>query len=162
MAGDLEKFLQQAAQRLAEQARQGQAPAPKRPSPPPRQPRRNELPEEAVPRAEVVDAVVLDEQAVRRLGPDPLSEIDTRPGLAQQISQADERMAAHIHEALEHELGSSNAASRELHSRADATEDAPDVTHRRRQTSPLVEMFQQPESLRAAFIAGEVFRRKFF
>ncbi len=161
MAGDLEKFLQQAAQRLAEQARQRSEEAPTQRVPQSRDQRRRMPSREEVPQAEVVDAVVIDEQAIRRLGPDPLSVIDTRPELARTIENSDERMEAHIHQALDVALGSSNAASRDLHSRADATEQETDVTHRRRQTSPLVEMFLKPETLRAAFIAGEVFRRKF-
>ncbi|MEM7559896.1 MAG: hypothetical protein AAF394_12320, partial [Planctomycetota bacterium] len=79
MAKDLEKFLQQAADRLAEKANRGQnAPPPKRStqqSSQARPPRNVRRAERAPIEPEIVEAEVID---VDLAGPDPISDIDTR------------------------------------------------------------------------------------
>ena len=175
MVSDIEKFLQQAAERLAQKANQGsnqgtRRPAPKRP--PPQSPR----PSHSVGQAErsrrpihpeVVDAQVVEAEVVqpsrsvdRRRGPDPLSSIDTRPELAQVIDHADEKMADRVHQDLDHEMMHLSKASSALDSDQTGKE-GHGLTRHQYAVSPLVDMLRNPETLRAAFIAGEIFRRKF-
>ena len=159
MAGDLERFLQQAAERLRERAAQAQGASPNRPRQLPRQPvrqaERARQFEDEVVEAEIVDAQVLNP---RELGPDPLSNIDTRPGLAQVISLADEKMADHVHDVFDHEVMHLSGASEALKKESDKNSQ---VTRREMQSSPLVDMLRNPETLRAAFLASEIFQRKF-
>lgn len=153
MVNDLEKFLQQAAERLAQKAgNRGTAPA--RPSSPTPSPRPYS---QRPPQAEVVTAEVIDTGSrlgnLRESGPDPLSTIDTRPSLAQDISQADERMLDHVHQVFDHQLSNLKAASSSL--------DAQSSPHQNRAVeNPIVEMLRNPNSLRNAFIASEIFKRK--
>ncbi len=162
MAGDLERFLQQAAERLSEKVNQGQQPRrPQRPQPPVRQAERARLDPDIVD-AEIVEAEMVQPASRRQLGPDPLSDIDTRAPLAQQIGLADEKMAGHLQEAFEQEAPRLKQASNML---ADGdgyeSNDKSQVERRERSVSPLVDMLRQPQTLRAAFIASEIFRRKF-
>ncbi len=173
MPSDLEKFLQQAAERLAQKVNEAQRPPPKKTpaGPRPGQPQRR--PEsirssERRPLAiddDIVDAEIIEPAKVtarREQGPNPLSSIDTRPGLAQKISQTDERMAGHMHDVFDHDVSKLRQASPALKSTAKGeTEKSIDLHRRELQVSPLVQMLQQPESLKAAFIASEIFKRKF-
>jgi hypothetical protein len=97
------------------------------------------------------------------MGPNPLSNIDTRPGLAQQISQTDERMQGHLQQVFGHEVSQLHAASKTLNPSAvrGAIENNTDLQRRIMDVSPLVKMLRQPDTLRAAFLASELFRRKF-
>lgn len=153
MAGELERFLQQAAERLSQQvkkAEQAQRPRPR----PSRQQERQML------QPEVVDAEILDSNeelqaaARRRQGPDPLSEIDTRRGLAGEIDLADEKMAAHVHDALDHAESSRLSGAQQAAASSEVERHDADV-------SPLLDMLRNPETLRQAFIVGEIFNRKF-
>lgn len=152
MATDLEKFLQQAAERLAQKAgNRGAAPA--RPS----QSLPSSRPTSRLPsNTEIVNAEVVDTGSrfgnLREAGPDPLSTIDTRPGLAQEISQTDERMLDHVHQVFDHQLSNLKAASSSL--------SGPPTTPQYRAESPLLEMLRSPATLRQAFIASEIFKRK--
>jgi hypothetical protein len=179
MTSDLEKFLQQAAERLAQKANaagrssggaQRPAAAPTTPPPrrePPNAPRAGggaagRFP----PTAEIIEAEVLDVEEkrgriLRQGGSDPLSTIDTRPSLAQGISQADERMGSHVQHLFDHELTHLRAASPSLSSSQANQSDRPtEVSSRAMYKSPLLEMLRNPETLRAAFIVGEIFNRR--
>ena len=174
MPSDLEKFLQQAAERLAQKVNEAQRQAPKKPPASPRpqaqQPRQSQSVRSAERRPtafepEIVEAEVIEPSRFenrRELGPDPLSSIDTRPGLAQQISQTDERMVGRIHDVFDHDVSQLRESSAALKSSAKGeTEKSIDLQRRNQQTSPLVNMLRQPETLRAAFMASEIFKRKF-
>lgn len=166
MANDLEKFLQQAAERLKDKIQQQQAAQRPPATPPPRQ--RQSI--ESVANEEVVQASLA---TPRERGDDPLSSIDTRPSiaterpphLAQGISQADERMSGHLHQVFDHSVSRLQNASAALQSNAgrsaDQTDQAIEVNRRDRMSSPFLRMLRKPSTLRAAFIAGEIFRRKF-
>ncbi len=168
MPSDLEKFLQQAAERLAQKVNEAQRPPPKTPRPAQsqRQPKSIRSAERR-PLAiddEIVDAQVIDSHpdSPRQAGPDPVSDIDTRPGLAQVISQTDERAAGRINEVFDHDVSKLRKASAILTSpNQGETEKSIDLHRREQQVSPLIQMLQQPETLKAAFIAGEIFKRKF-
>lgn len=156
MAGDLERFLQQAAERLAERVNQGaQQPARRQPPRPVRQAERQPVQQEP----EILEAEIVEDIAHRReLGPDPLSNIDTRPGLAQEISLADEKMAGHLHEHLDHDImhlrDASNALEASPASRVESRRDYQDSV------TPLVQMLRNPDTIRTAFIASILFERR--
>lgn len=179
MSSDLEKFLQQAAERLAQKTG-GRSPATRpRTSPgsagtarpqagqPTGQPfGQPPTGRRLAPVAEIIEAEVLDEdekraRVLREAGPDPLSTIDTRPALAQSISQADERMGEHVQHVFGHELAHLPTASTTLIGgrQGNQTGQAIEVHTRKQQQSPLIAMLRNPETLKAAFIVGEIFRR---
>jgi hypothetical protein len=177
MSSDLEKFLQQAAERLAQKTggkppvagRPRTAPSPSAaPRPQPTQPLgQPSTVRRPPPVAEIIEAEVLDAderraRAMREAGPDPLSTIDTRPSLAQSISQADERMGQHVQHVFAHELSHLPAVSQPLmgSKQANQTDQVIEVVSRKQYESPLVAMLRSPDTLRAAFIVGEIFRRR--
>ena len=173
MSSDLEKFLQQAAERLAQKTG-SKPPVPGRPrpaagmprpqpSPPPKQAQAGRR---LAPMAEIIDAEVLEgddrrARALREAGPDPLSMIDTRPSLAQSIGQADERMGEHVQHVFGHELPHLASAAKPLmgSGQANQTDLATEVVFRKQFDNPLVAMLRSPDTLRAAFIVSEIFRR---
>ena len=165
MASDLEKFLQQAAERLAEKVKQGQQPSQR---PVARQPSRGVRETERAPvehlDPEIVDAVVLQPQ--RGLDVNPLSQLDTRrletivrKELAQSISQADERMASHVKHVTAGDVMHLRQASGALQG-SNTISGSTDVKRRGRRVSPMVTMLRNPETLRAAFIASLIFNRR--
>ncbi|MEC8554410.1 MAG: hypothetical protein VXZ82_05300 [Planctomycetota bacterium] len=162
MAKDLEKFLQQAAERLAEKVKKGlNTPPPKRNTQQPSQarpPKNVRRAERAPIEAEVIEAELIDADLA---GPDPISDIDTRhldpavshrPELAQRISQADERMSSHIHDVMDHEIVKIRKASNALDGKAPA---------KKAMGNAIVEMLRSPNSIQQAFIASQIFQRKF-
>lgn len=165
MPTDLEKFLQQAAERLAQKTAGRPQTGGTRPSPAPTSSPRSRAaspPGRPAPKAEVIAAEIIDDaslrsRTLRQAGPDPLSTIDTRPALAQSIGMADERMGDHVHQVFDHELTNLRSASASLG--ASQSNVATEVVSRLRDKSPLVETLRNPETLRAAFIVGEIFRR---
>lgn len=173
MPSDLEKFLQQAAERLAQKVNEAQRPPSKKPpvtqrptqtQRPPQSTRSSERRRMAID-DEIVEAEVIESSPVaqrREAGPNPMSSIDTRPGLAQNISQTDERMAGRMHDVFDHDVSKLREASPALKSSVKGeTEKSIDLHRREQQVSPLIQMLRQPESLTAAFIASEIFKRKF-
>ncbi len=168
MSNDLEKFLQQAAERLKEKIQQSQAPQRSQQTPPPARPSQRLSQSQASDR--VVEAAIVQP---RQMGDDPLSSIDTRPSvghdmrnhLAEGISQTDERAAGRMQQVFNHSVSTLPNASNALQSNAqkpsDQTNAATEVNRRGRMASPFLRMLRKPDTLRAAFIAGEIFRRKF-
>ncbi len=169
MSSDLEKFLQQAAERLRDKIQQTQPPQRPQQAPPPIRTAQRLSPSQAnEPR--VIEATVV---TPRQLGDDPLSSIDTRPSvahemrnhLAENISQTDERVSGRVHQVFDHTVSSLPSASNALQATpsksADQTNAAVEVNRRGRMSSPFLRMLRKPDTLRAAFIAGEIFRRKF-
>ncbi|MEM7478092.1 MAG: hypothetical protein AAF483_24155 [Planctomycetota bacterium] len=163
---DLEKFLQQAAEKLADTVNQGQPPQQQQQQQPrrqqqqqPRQPRNVRQAERAPLSEEIVEAEVIDAALA---GPDPISAIDTRhldpavthrPELATNISQADERMTSHVQQVVDHDIVHIRDAS-------DALDGTPGPTIVPKK-NPIVEMLKSPDSIRKAFIASQIFQRKF-
>lgn len=170
MASDLERFLQQAAERLAQKVNEStQGSAGRKPVVQVRQAERAPLNEEVV-EAMVVEARQHQSLSRRELGPDPLSTIDTRPQLAREIDQRDEQMSAHVHEVFDHKLSNLRQASAALASpptmaaqaerQVQSSDQAIEVDRRIEAVNPLISMLRKPESLRAAFIVGEIFNRR--
>lgn len=169
MSNDLEKFLQQAAERLKEKIQQNQA-SQHSPNTPPPVRSKQRLSQSQANEPDVVDAAIVSQ---RHLGDDPLSSIDTRPSvghemrphLAESISQTDERAAGRVQQLFDHSVSTLPNASTALQSNAskstDQTSSAVEVNRRGRMASPFLRMLRKPDTLRAAFIAGEIFRRKF-
>lgn len=159
MAGDLERFLQQAAERLKQKLEQANQPAP----PPVNKPPTVRQAERVRPVivAELADEEERRKRADRALGPNPLSNIDTRPALAQQISQTDEKMAERLHEKFDHNVSQIKAASSAFDSVDRPITQSSGLRVRSKQASPMVKMLRNPDTLRSAFIASEIFSRKF-
>lgn len=167
MSNDLEKFLQQAAERLQEKILQSQPQNRSQQTPPPIRPSQRP-PQYSEPR--VIEAPIVPPL---QLGDDPLSSIDNRPSittamrsrLAEEISQTDERVAGRVQQVFDHSVSTLRTASHALQSNAqvtvDQTNSAVEVNRRGRMASPFLRMLRKPDTLRAAFIAGEIFRRKF-
>jgi hypothetical protein len=165
MSNDLERFLQKAAERLKEKMQQQES-SQRPPSTPPRQ--RAPIGTSSGP--EVVEATIVNP---RSLGDNPLSSIDTRPSvaterpqhLAKDISQTDERMEGRMQQVFEHSVSRLPNASGALQQNAgrspDQTDQAIEVNRRDRMSSPFLRMLRKPATLRAAFVASEIFRRKF-
>jgi len=165
MSNDLERFLQKAAERLKEKIQQQES-SQRPPSTPPRQ----RSPIASSSGSDMVEATVVNP---RSLGDNPLSSIDTRPSvatdrplhLAQNISQTDERMSSHLHQVFDHSLSRMPSASGALQQNVgrspDQTDQAIEVNRRDRMSSPFLRMLRKPSTLRAAFVASEIFRRKF-
>ena len=170
MSSDLERFLQQAAERLAQKVSESaQGNKPRRPAAPIRQAER--MPPNAdVVEAKIVETRVLDSRIRRELGPDPLSTIDTRPPLAKAIDDRDEQMSAHVHEVLDHQVSNLKKASSALASpprmaaqverQVQSTNEAIELDRRSETVNPLIAVLRKPETLRAAFIVGEIFARR--
>ncbi len=166
---DLEKFLQQAAERLAQKLNEGQQPRTARPPATQRQPPPSVRAAERLPprqdEPEIIEAELIDVDRLRKrreMGPNPLSTIDTLPEMAQEISQTDERMQGHMKEVFDHDvarLKQGKVAANSTSPKGDINQ-ATNLQRRSFDESPLVKMLRQPETLRAAFLASEIFKRK--
>lgn len=165
---DLEKFLQQAAERLAKKLSEGQQPRPVRPPVTQHQPAPSVRAAERLPPRqdpEIIEAELIETKRAtvrREAGPNRLSTIDTLPELAQDVSQADDRMKSHVKEVFDHEvsrLKPSKATAQSNRTKVDINQ-ATDLQRRNLDESPLVKMLRQPETLRAAFLISEIFKRK--
>lgn len=166
---DLEKFLQQAAERMKERMREQQAgrPTPQRAAPV----RQRERSAPRVEEPEILDAELIDPEPVRkpvRQRSEQLSSIGQRKApVTDSVDQADERMSEHMHQVFDHSLGQLSqkkmAAVNDVSPVAsiDLTNQSSVVDRREQINSPLIAVLQQPENLRAAFIVGEIFKRKF-
>ena len=164
MAGDLERFLQQAAERLKQKMEQGNkprpAPQPTKQPPPVRQAERVRQTLESAPvHGEIVEAKLAGQQP--ELGPNPLSNIDTRSHGPTDVDYADERMSGHLQEVFDHDVMQLQKASSALGGGAGQSGKGSQVTTRQHDVSPLVQMLRNPATLRSAFIASEIFARKF-
>jgi hypothetical protein len=158
MAGDLERFLQQAAERLRQKLEQANQPQP--PARPP-QPIRQAERARPVMHAEIVEEVVPASLVnPREAGPNPLSDIDTRPEIVHQFTRMDERMAGG-RDTFEHSVARLKMSSSEMGDVSSEITQSAGVRVRSKQSSPFVEMLRKPESLRAAFLASEIFARRF-
>lgn len=153
MARDIEEFLRKAAQRRAQaqqaanQARGGPPPAAR--AQPARQPQPN-APQRRQPDiviGEVVEPVVIDDKVP--------SQADQKTNkLDSEVAHADEKIAAHLQEKFEHQLGSLRVQG----DRPDATSVVLD-SDRNKTAYELIKMFKDPSSLRAAIIMSEVLER---
>lgn len=183
---ELEKFLQQAAQRMqerqqaAQQQARSQAPQMRQPSltqqPPLAQQssakqsvnrpalRREQAAstsyEDDIVEAEIVDLIPVEQ------GPNRLSKLDTRakPGTA-NVSLADERLVEHLHQTFDHSVGKlAKATSQAPVSTVVANEQTNrkiEVETQRQDIHWVTKLLQDPESLRSAFIASEIFKQRF-
>ncbi len=166
---DLEKFLQQAAERMKERMREQQQAAPR----PAQRPKPVRQAERAAPRyeePEVMDAELVDSPPPRpaRMRSEGLSQIDKRKSqVSDGVDQADERMSEHVHQVFDHSLGQLNLKPMTAINdvtpagSSDQTNRSTEVDRRAHMSSPLTEVLRQSDSLRAAFIVGEIFKRKF-
>ena len=170
---DLEKFLQQAAQRMKERQQQagGQPQRPQQPAQPQQQqPARNQnrpqnRPIQPIAQAEIVDAQIVDNP--RELGPDRLSSLDTRQGPGTtNVSMADERMASHVQQVFDHNLGQLGHAPpmkvpEPKASSLEQTKQRTEVSVSKQSVPWIIRLLQNPDTLRATFVASEIFKRRF-
>jgi hypothetical protein len=173
MMSDLEKFLQQAAQRMRErmeqqqQARPPQAPTPSAQQPAPRSPvqpnkKKKQPNQQAKQRRpdqadQVVEAQLVDD---RRAGPNRMSSLDTRAApISASVHMADERMAGHLHQTFDHQIGQLGSTG-PLSSSSNQPSVASDGS--RLSAHPIFEALQSPQSLRSAVILSELLQRKHF
>ncbi len=160
MAEDLQEFLRRAAERRQQRA-QGQSKSD-----------RQEPPRSTTP---------VSQQTFSGLSAKPLNESSNRssanpsfpdrsPHLASEASNADERMDSHLHQVFDNKLGSLGnykARPNEFATRSpkpDTLHDAfsqSTAAEEKSASEKLIEGFLNPESARIAFVASEVFRRKF-
>lgn len=172
MSGNLEDFLRQAAQRR-QQRSTGQSKQP----PAARSVRQSER---ARPfEAEFIEPEEEGESVTRRITqPSPVQTPSISPTIAPRtakpsevVDQADERMAKHVKDWLVHpvsQLNQANVTSGEVvtativaPSEAPKSSQAIDTQHRLNEPHPLVSQLRNPNTLKAAFVAGEIFKRKF-
>lgn len=174
MSDNLEDFLRQAAQRRQQRAA-GQKPAtqPQQQSPVRRVERSRQVVE-----AEIVDSEDAGESVSRRVtAPSPVTQPHVVPTLtpsvspSKEIDSADERMAKHVQEWLVHPV--SNLANETVSAGSAISDGAVPVSDaggiksssttqvRTEFKHPLVAMLRRPDTLRAAFIVGEIFKTKF-
>ena len=167
---DLEKFLQQAAERLRERLQEQQRSQPPPPRPV-RQAERSTFRYEEVEDEE--DDLVEAELSERRKTPLPDrserfgSVAARRPPVTDNVDQADERMSDHLHQAFDHALGQINPRQVVQVNTATAARDqsqtgrSSEVQRSEELVSPLISILRHSSSLRAAFIVSEIFKRKF-
>lgn len=197
---DLEKFLQQAAQRMKErqqaaqqparpatsqqqssqQSSQQQPPQAQRPPQPQRPPQtqqqpsarpatkpqfRNDERRAAGQQGEILEAQLVD-HTLRELGPNRLSNLDTRaaPGTT-DVSMSDERLTEHLQQTFDHTVGKlpkgANQAPVSTVVANEQTNRKIEVETQRQDVHWVSELLQHSESLRSAFIASEIFKRRF-
>jgi hypothetical protein len=179
MADNLEDFLRQAAQRRQQRAA-GQKPQPQQPNrqQPPRQPVRQAERSRQVVEAEVVELADEGESVTRRVNaPGPMTQPHIVPTIgpavtpSREVDSADERMAQHVQDFLTHPVSNlsnetssaKNSIGAEIVTAAPVSEitSSTNTQVRKQFQHPLVGMLRRPETLRAAFIAGEIFKTKF-
>lgn len=174
MAGDLERFLQKAAQHVAQQVELSKNLQAEAAQAAPRPSRRQERAMNFRDDEEILEAELVED--VARRGPNPLSSIDTRRRLAQEISLADENMEQHLHDHFDGNVMNLRAASGALGGTGspsgtpiggqpmggDGVVDQDSVVEQQQfEISPLIDMLRNPQTLKQAFIVSEIFARKF-
>lgn len=174
MSDNLEDFLRQAAQRR-QQRSSGQTSASQSQQPPPV--RRVERSRQVV-EAEVIESEDSGESVSRRVSaPSPVSQQHAVPTLtstvspSREIDSADERMARHVQDWLVHPVSNlsnetvtaSNAITAEIIQdvKVAGIKSSTNTQIRNEFKHPLVDMLRKPETLRAAFLVGEIFKTKF-
>jgi hypothetical protein len=182
---ELEKFLQQAAQRMKERLEEQQAAqrrTQRRPAAPVRQVERAapQYDDDEILEAELSDQPVpvapprpappkkrlsqLEERSERQRG---LQSEQKSSGASAGKQRAEERMAERLHQVFDHAIGQlgqrpkSSISAPTIFGSPGQTGLSSEVDRRERATSPLIQMLKEPDSLRAAFIVGEIFKRKF-
>lgn len=172
---DLERFLQQAAERMKQRMEgQGQAPQSAQQALPKAQGKQpKQVPVRQAERAdstyaeveELVEAEIVEQPSVQSSGKKFGNVSKRKPPVTSGVDQADERMAQRLQQKFDHSVGQiqQKAASRPAFSeaRAEQTNQAQEVQRRQDSVSPLISMLRDPDSLKAAFIVSEIFRRKF-
>lgn len=173
---DLERFLQQAAERMKQrmegQAQASQAPQQTRPKAkvkppkqvPVRQAERANAPH--VEAEELLEAEIVDQPQVQSSSGEKFGNVANRkPPVTSAVDRADERMAERLQQKFDHSVGQiqqkSSSRPSFSESRAEQTNQAQEVQRRQESVSPLISMLRNPDSLKAAFIVSEIFRRKF-
>jgi hypothetical protein len=177
---DLERFLQQAAERMKQrlEQQQQQAEQQKRPAPAPVQRSVRQV-ERAARRAEPGDDELVEAEIVDHPHSSPgHTQFGTvaarKPPVTAGVDMADERMAERLHQVFDHSIGKirqpsvqptvSTPARRSQANQTNQTNQTnqrSEVQRRVESVSPLISMLSNGDSLRAAFIISEIFQRRF-
>jgi hypothetical protein len=183
MSGNLEDFLRQAAQRRQQRSSGGGQQG--RPSQRQGSGQANSWSPDFV-EAEIIEAEILEPNPVESLAPRrrrqasqgnqaPMAKSLPPPRLSSisEVDQADERMAKHVKEWMDHPVShlsdtqitaskdSPTAATAADTPNVVAIDQSTNVQHREQHKSPLVDILRNRESLKSAFIVSEIFTRKF-
>ena len=176
MADSMEEFLRRAAERRQARAKKESQQA----APPPPQASIQRIqtrsrsadapPPLARPTRDRIDRIETRPQ-MRSKQQSPRPSLDSTPHLARSSSQADERMDAHLHETFEHQLGQFERAAKKPSAFAtksprpgENTYSAPQVERENTSDSisnRVVAALRNPDSAKIAFIASEIFQRRF-
>lgn len=187
---DLEDFLRQAAERR-KQRQQGQPGSQSIPTQPVRSAERarqaprpesevfeSELVEPDIVEPEIIEPEIIEPNVIkvrpaaasdarRNLADTTLPPMPKSSRLSREIDQADEKMASHVKSALDHDLvkvGKQKKSKSRLAKKSDSManqETHVDRSHKVVLTNEILSMLRQPQSLKTAFIASEIFKRKF-
>jgi hypothetical protein len=166
---NLEDFLRQAAERRKQRERSGQQPGQAQP---PQQNRPSNvyqpqiLQAELVIEPEIIEPEIISSVSERHLKPlaPTLSKTDR---LAKDIDQADEKMAGRMNQVFDHQVGKlgkpkkAKPQSKAKTPRLSDNQPPPEIAVDR-PADEVLEMLRQPQSLRVAFIASQIFNRKNF
>jgi hypothetical protein len=171
---NLEDFLRQAAERRKQRERSGQQPGQAQP---PQQNRPSNvyqpqiLQAELVIEPEIIEPEIIEPEIIssvseRHLKPlaPTLSKTDR---LAKDIDQADEKMAGRMNQVFDHQVGKlgkpkkAKPQSKAKTPRLSDNQPPPEIAVDR-PADEVLEMLRQPQSLRVAFIASQIFNRKNF
>jgi hypothetical protein len=182
---ELEKFLQQAAERMKERLQEQQAAqqrTQRRPAQPVRQVERAapSYDDEEILDAELGEASVSSFPQRRTSAPQRMASMEpsaeppraTQPQTGAATSgsfrqRAEERMNERLHQTFDHAIGQLNQRSTSAvtsptnFGSPGQTGLSSEVDRRVKETSPLVQVLRERDSLKAAFIVGEIFKRKF-
>ncbi len=170
---DLDDFLRKAAEKRKQRQQNVAPPASRRPEtirPTSSAPQSNAPYQRYSPnldRAEIVEAEVIEPETVVVHGVHLRSNVPQSQHLAQQIDLADDRMLGHVKEVFEHRVGhlkqqSGKAGQLRTDRQSMTNEETVVVRSPENQIGKdLLRMLSQPQALKVAFIASEIFNRKF-
>jgi hypothetical protein len=162
---DLEKFLRQAAERLKERLEEQQAGQQ-------RQPRRQKpirQVERAAPQIEeeILEAEISQPAQPPRVREKPPQKTQRIQRNKKDVASADQRMTERVNQVFDHAVGQLSQRPKSSlpqptgFGSAGQTGLSSEVDRREVLTSPLIQMLRHSDSLKAAFIVGEIFKRKF-
>ncbi len=181
---DLEDFLRKAAERRMQRQQGGGASRPVAPSPNPQSNQPPPLRQDLAPYEEILEPEILEPEIIEpvviakpvRPAPPPQQRISDTPTTASTrnrpsnvsagVDQADEKMASHVKSSLDHQIGKIDKRKKpgKLAKKSESVTNEITMVNRGQANivgEDLLSMLRQPQTLKTAFIASEIFKRKF-